>query len=87
MAVAVLQTMKKHRISNPLHRRLSAKTPIHNEAECQKQRQFIAEYRECGDICEPKQIASDPRNKQLGCSSRSLRVQDFDLMKTLGTGE
>ena len=33
-----------------------------------------------------EQIAQDPQHKQLGFSSQQLRVEDFDLMKTLGTG-
>ena len=86
MAVAVLQTMKKHRLTNPLTRHHSHKQPPHNEAECQKQRQFVSEYRECGDIVAPEKIASEPRNQKLGNSSRSLRCVDFDLVKTLGTG-
>jgi hypothetical protein len=34
----------------------------------------------------PEQIAQDPQNKQLGVSAQQLRVDDFELMKTLGTG-
>lgn len=34
----------------------------------------------------PGSIAEDPRNKKLGMSSKTLRVQDFELLKTLGTG-
>lgn len=34
----------------------------------------------------PEQIAQDAWNKQLGCSSQQLRIEDFELMKTLGTG-
>jgi hypothetical protein len=33
-----------------------------------------------------EQIAHDPQDKQLGFSSQHLGVQDFELMKTLGTG-
>src|SRR5271156_1580390 len=34
----------------------------------------------------PEQIAQDPQNKQLGFSAQQPRVEDFELMKTLGTG-
>ena len=33
-----------------------------------------------------EQIAQDPQHKQLGFSSQQLKIEDFDLMKTLGTG-
>jgi hypothetical protein len=33
-----------------------------------------------------EEIAQEPRDKQLGFSSQQLRVEDFELMKTLGTG-
>lgn len=33
-----------------------------------------------------EQIPQDPRRKQLGFSSQELCVNDFELMKTLGTG-
>jgi hypothetical protein len=32
------------------------------------------------------QIAADPVNKKLGTSSQHLKVEDFELMRTLGTG-
>lgn len=33
-----------------------------------------------------EQIAQDPQDKQLGLSSQQLQLEDFELMKTLGTG-
>jgi hypothetical protein len=33
-----------------------------------------------------EQIGQDPYDKQLGYSSQQLRLEDFELMKTLGTG-
>ena len=33
-----------------------------------------------------EQIGRDPQHKQLGFSSQHLRIEDFELMKTLGTG-
>jgi hypothetical protein len=34
----------------------------------------------------PEQIAQDFEDKQLGFSAQQLRLEDFELMKTLGTG-
>jgi hypothetical protein len=33
-----------------------------------------------------EQIAQDPEDKQLGFSAQQPRLEDFELMKTLGTG-
>ncbi len=35
----------------------------------------------------PEDIAKDSENNQLGRSSRHLKVTDFELMRTLGTGK
>ncbi|KAL9608272.1 MAG: hypothetical protein Q9167_006881 [Letrouitia subvulpina] len=59
---------------------------IDNE-KCQQEKQFIADFYNNTKPLAPNQIASDPHNKELGTSSRQLRVQDFELLKTLGTGE
>lgn len=34
----------------------------------------------------PAQINTDPEKKELGYSSKHLRLDDFELIKTLGTG-
>ena len=39
------------------------------------------------EVLPAEQIAKDKEISKLGCSSHSLRVEDFELMKTLGTGE
>ena len=33
----------------------------------------------------PEEISKDPEKKQLGQSSRHLKLSDFELMRTLGT--
>ena len=48
--------------------------------------EFVAHYEDDGRILSPRQIAQDPRHKTLGGSSSGLRIEDFDLIKTLGTG-
>jgi hypothetical protein len=39
------------------------------------------------EVLPPEEISKDPENKQLGVSSSHLKVSDFELMRTLGTGE
>ena len=55
----------------------------------QEEKNFVVANYEVAPGCEPlppEQIAQDPQNKQLGFSAQQLRVEDFELMKTLGTG-
>ncbi|KAL9596277.1 MAG: hypothetical protein Q9219_005907 [cf. Caloplaca sp. 3 TL-2023] len=59
--------------------------PIDNE-KCRQEKQAIADFYENSRPLPPDQIADSPRNKELATSSRQLRVQDFELIKTLGTG-
>ncbi|KAI4253931.1 MAG: hypothetical protein L6R42_007389, partial [Xanthoria sp. 1 TBL-2021] len=78
----------KHGAHKLLHRDRSATTdapPVDNE-KCQQEKQFIADFCENAKPLAPNQIADSPRNKQLATSSHQLRIQDFELIKTLGTG-
>ena len=56
-----------------------------SEQEAQE-RDFIAHNNSSDEVLSPSQIAQDPKKKDLGKSSRALRIQDFELLKTLGTG-
>jgi len=38
------------------------------------------------EVLSPEEISKHPDEKQVGRSSRSLKVTDFELMRTLGTG-
>lgn len=38
------------------------------------------------EVMPPDEISKDPEKKQLGYSSRHLKISDFELMRTLGTG-
>ncbi|KAF2431023.1 Pkinase-domain-containing protein [Tothia fuscella] len=49
------------------------------------EKRFITEWDE-GDQMTPQQIAEDPEKKRVGASARFLRLDDFELVKTLGTG-
>jgi hypothetical protein len=52
----------------------------------QDERNFIAHYGERGETVPPERIEHDPVSRKLGFSSKKLRIDDFELMKTLGTG-
>ena len=53
----------------------------------QKERHFIQCY-ECNSITQltPDQIDEKPKDKEIGGSSKQLRIGDFELIKTIGTG-
>ncbi|KAL8725026.1 MAG: hypothetical protein Q9166_007625 [cf. Caloplaca sp. 2 TL-2023] len=63
----------------------SESEPFDN-AKCQQEKQVIANFYDNSRPLPPHQIADSPRNKELATSSRHLRIQDFELIKTLGTG-
>ncbi|OAL33952.1 hypothetical protein AYO20_06787 [Fonsecaea nubica] len=42
--------------------------------------------REEGEVMSPEEVSKLPEEKKLGQSSRTLKVTDFELMRTLGTG-
>ena len=52
----------------------------------EQEKHFIAEFAEPHHPLPPEEVQQDPRNKELGKSSRGLSVEDFDLVRTLGTG-
>jgi protein kinase A len=52
----------------------------------QAEKDFVAHFAEQTRTLAPEEIAKDPRNKELGHSSRCLSVKDFELIRTLGTG-
>ena len=57
-----------------------------DEEERQKEKDFIACFECNGEPFEPSEVAESPRNKEVGAPSKQLRVGDFELMKTIGTG-
>ena len=62
-----------------------SEAPVDEEGR-QKERHFIECY-ECNSVhLTPEQIDDTPKNKEVGASSKQLRVGDFELIKTIGTG-
>lgn len=52
----------------------------------EEEKAFIAQFDNDPRSLSPRLIAEDPKNKKLGMSSKTLRLQDFELLKTVGTG-
>jgi hypothetical protein len=52
----------------------------------QREKDFITEFERNAEPLSPHHIAEDPSHKKLGASSQQLRLEDFQLIKTLGTG-
>ena len=52
-----------------------------------EERAFIAQFDNEPRPLSPRLIAEDPKNKKLGMSSKTLGLDDFELLKTLGTGK
>ncbi|TVY13381.1 cAMP-dependent protein kinase catalytic subunit [Lachnellula arida] len=55
-------------------------------ATTQQDKDFIAHFAASQHTLPPEEIQQDPRNKELGRSSKGLCVRDFELVRTLGTG-
>lgn len=64
-----------------------AKRSASADAQHQHEKDFVIEYRRNSEVLAPEEVAEDPANKKLGASSQQLRLDDFELMKTLGTGQ
>lgn len=47
---------------------------------------FISQWEEEKRPLSPSQITTEPAQKKVGNSSHHLRLDDFELIKTLGTG-
>ena len=47
---------------------------------------FISHWEEDKSPLSPSQITMEPAEKKIGHSSHHLRLDDFELIKTLGTG-
>jgi len=64
----------------------SSSNPMASAETIEQEKHFIAEFAEQQHPLPPEEVQQDPRNKELGRSSRGLSVEDFELVRTLGTG-
>lgn len=77
-----------HNITSRFHRHStsSAAGAKDNAADHENEKRKLAEWEADKRPLEPDEIVVDPQNKPVGHSSKHLRREDFDLVKTLGTG-
>ncbi|KAL9077519.1 MAG: hypothetical protein Q9161_000365 [Pseudevernia consocians] len=74
-----------HKLFRTNSSNLANEKPI-DEEQKQKEKDFIACFECNGPPLSPSQIAENPRSKEVGAASKQLRVGDFELIKTIGTG-
>jgi hypothetical protein len=52
----------------------------------EEEKQLLSRWQELKRPLSPSQVAEEPDRKMLGHSAKYLHVEDFELLKTLGTG-
>ncbi|TVY28572.1 Protein kinase [Lachnellula hyalina] len=72
--------------SGLLHSHHSKPSTAEMAVTTQQDKDFIAHFSASQHTLPPEEIQQDPRNKELGRSSKGLCVRDFELVRTLGTG-
>ncbi|KAI7361148.1 Pkinase-domain-containing protein [Hortaea werneckii] len=83
MAPAVLEKLR-HRMSQSHHGHDHDDSQTKQARE--EERRKLAEWEAKKEPLEPSDITIDPQRKVVGHSSKVLRKEDFELLKTLGTG-
>lgn len=73
-------------IASRFHRMSQSSGEKENYAAREEEKQKLAEWEAEKRPLEPAEIVVDPQHKPVGHSSKLLRKEDFDLIKTLGTG-
>jgi protein kinase A len=81
MAPAIVQN-----ISQRLHRMSQSAADKENYTQREDEKQKLAEWEAEKRPLEPDQVAENPNKKPVGHSSKYLKKDDFELIKTLGTG-
>ena len=76
-----------HKIQDHLPGGTSSSDPMASPETIEQEKEFIADFAEQQHPLPPEEVQQDPRNKELGRSSSGLSVDDFELVRTLGTGE
>ena len=90
-AAAATQTMMRplqnHILgSNAAPLRQHTPQPSNKAEEEAREREFVAHYKDYVEVLSEAQIAQEPKDKELGKTSSTLKHDDFELIKTLGTG-
>jgi protein kinase A len=84
MATGMIQPQQSHHDSHTQADQSSASRSAESEDTRQNEKQPppVAPTQ----VLTPHEIAENPDEKRLGFSSRNLSIDDFTLLKTLGTG-
>ena len=79
----------KNALAHPIHsnkRNSQYRPPPLNEQQKEREKRFILDFQNTNASACPDSNTSDVKGKALGAASKQLKIQDFELVKTLGTG-
>jgi protein kinase A len=85
---SLLHPRQHHREKNTPHH----SGPLHDRSDSamdrprEEEKQTLAHWEDHKRTLSPDEIDKDPEKKVVGHSSKVLREEDFELVKTLGTG-
>lgn len=74
-----------HRLFRSNSSNIAGQQPIDEEQRA-KEKNFISCYECNSEPLSPSEITDPPRIKEVGVASKQLRIGDFELIKTIGTG-
>ena len=80
----------KNALAHPIHgnkRNSQYRPPPVNEEQKEREKRFILDFQNKNASACPDSNTSDVKGKALGAASKQLKIQDFELVKTLGTGK
>jgi serine/threonine protein kinase len=90
MAAAVQKLFHHHHDSSPREPSPSPKQDPQEQAAIEREREdekrMLAQWADRDEPLSPSEIMRNEEEKMVGHSSRALRQEDFELIKTLGTG-
>lgn len=87
MAAAVHKLLHPHRSRDQARDEEHERQNSAIERARDEEKHTLAQWGDKKAPLEPGQIDKDPSQKMVGHSSNVLRKEDFELIKTLGTGE
>ena len=79
----------KNALAHPIHsnkRNSQYRPPPVNEEQKEREKRFVLDFQNTNSSACPDSNTSDVKEKALGAASKQLKIQDFELVKTLGTG-
>jgi hypothetical protein len=86
MSTSIVHKIHAHS-HNVFHRNSAVEVHPDDPEQRQREKDYITDFEHNPEPLSPHSIAENPNNKKLGHKSQQLRLEDFQLIKTLGTGE